>query len=166
MPRQRKLNLQRERGPTVEQRTRLFDASNRKRPPAPAEAPTAAPAKAKGRKSPALSEAAIQRQIIDLLEVHGWLVTRTNKFCGKDIASQGAIEPGMPDLMARKGRWSPKTNFNDGGGWKILWIECKRPGGKVSVKQATWHQLAQRRGETVIVAENVETVARVIGVKL
>jgi len=114
------------------------------------------------RKPSERKEEQIQRQIVDLLEAYGWLVIRTNKFCGHAIASQGAIEPGMPDLQARKLIYRDAL-YND---WRILWIEVKRPGGKVSLKQATWHQLAQKRGETVIVAESVDAVAAAIGVKL
>lgn len=132
-------------------------------PPQCASGPTARLPKPKGRKPSILTEAAVERQIIDLLEAHGWLVLRTNNFCGQGFVSQGAIEPGMPDLQARfLIPWVSPV----GEAWQILWIEVKRPGGKVSLKQATWHQLAQRRGETVIVAESVETVARAIGVRL
>jgi hypothetical protein len=125
-----------------------------------------APAKAKGRKAPALKEAAIERQIVDLLECHGWYVLRTNKFAtGGAVIVQGSIELGIPDLQARR---AVVTGLEDP--WRILnqiiWIEVKRPGGKVSVRQAAWHQLAQRRGETVLVAESVDQVAAAIGVKL
>lgn len=139
----------------------------------------------KPRKRGEMKEAQVERQIIDLLTVHGWLVLRTNKFCGASISSQGAIEPGMPDLMARKacGRAAKARGiyaelaeagigpeitgvkyFSDD--WRILWIEVKRPGGKVSTIQATWHQLARKRGETVLVAEFVDEVAAAIGVAL
>lgn len=149
--------------------------------------PTGKPEKPapKPRKPSRKLEEQIQRQIIDLLEAHGWLVMRTNKFCGQVVATQGAIEPGMPDLMARKacglaakarGIYAELAEAGIGpeitgvryfsDNWRIIWIEVKRPGGKVSVAQATWHQLAQRRGETVLVAESVEQVAAAIGVTL
>lgn len=129
----------------------------------------AAPPKPK-RKPREMKEAQVERQIIDLLEVHKWLVMRTNKFCGAKVATQGAIKPGMPDLQARKAaewRDGPIKRASNGAYlWEILWIECKRPGGKVSTIQATWHQLARKRGETVLVAESVDAVAAAIGVEL
>ncbi|MFH1110947.1 MAG: VRR-NUC domain-containing protein [Planctomycetota bacterium] len=137
-------------------------------PPEGTDAPQAAPVAPKGRKPLRLSEEQVQRQITDLLEAHGWLVMRTNKFCGWEIATQGAIEPGMPDLQARKlwsKTWDQRRGVH-GSVWEILWIEVKRPGGKVSLKQATWHQLARKRGETVLVAMSVEEVAKAIGVTL
>lgn len=123
----------------------------------------------KARKPSRKLEERVQRQIVDLLEAHGWLILRTNKFCGIGFSSQGAIEPGMPDLMARKrvivgAITGPETPWDIC--WDIRWIEVKRPGGKVSVLQATWHQLARARGETVLVAESVEEVAAAIGVTL
>ena len=130
----------------------------------------AAPPKPK-RKPSDRKEEQIQKQIIDLLEAYGWLVMRTNKFCGASISSQGAIEPGMPDLQARKIR-SGDGDWEDGDGnpghslAELIWIEVKRPGGKVSTIQATWHQLARKRGETVLVAESVDAVAAAIGVTL
>lgn len=113
-------------------------------------------------------EEQVQCQIIDLLEAHGWLVMRTNKFCGAAFSSQGAIEAGMPDIQARK-LFSPIVDSllnRRGTLYELLWVEVKRPGGKVSTVQATWHQLARMRGETVLVAESVETVAAAIGVRL
>ena len=137
-----------------------------KRPPADAAAPKPAP---KPKRSE-MKEAQVERAIIDLLTFHGWLVMRTNKFCGAAISSQGAIEPGMPDLQARSpAEWRDgpiKRAANGAYLWEIIWVECKRPGGKVSTVQATWHQLARKRGETVLIAESVDVVAAAIGVTL
>jgi len=75
----------------------------------------------------------------------------------------------MPDLQARKFHIPIRimnSNLPDVSSFILMWIEVKRPGGKVSVKQATWHQLAQKRGETVLVADSVEEVAQAIGVTL
>jgi hypothetical protein len=132
-------------------------------PPGDKDQSPAIPVAPKPRKPRRKLEEQVQRQIIDILEAHGWLVLRTNKFCGIGFSSQGAIEPGMPDLMARfLIPWVSPV----GEAWQILWIEVKAPGGKVSVTQATWHQLARKRGETVLVAESVDEVARAIGVTL
>lgn len=137
-----------------------------KQPPGDAAEPKPAPKPSRGE----IKEAQVERQIIALLEFHGWLVLHTNKFCGAKVASQGAIQPGMPDLQARRpAEWRDgpiKRAANGAYLWEIIWVECKRPGGKVSTVQATWHQLAQKRGETVIVAESIDTVAAAIGVVL
>ena len=115
-----------------------------------------------------LSERAIQRQIIDLLEAHGWLVLRTNQFkSGGAIIVQGAIEKGIPDLQARRlFRLRSSTCLSIEKAYWLFWIEVKRPGGKLSADQERWHLLAKRRGETVLTAESVEQVAEAIGVRI
>lgn len=95
-----------------------------------------------------LTERQIERQIVDLLTAHGWRVLRTNVFNGAVIQRQGSIEPGIPDLMARRGAFDT---------WRIVWIEVKCPGGKLKAKQVAWaaaHPDEEKRIATCI--EDVE----------
>lgn len=139
-----------------------------KQPPVEAEKPKRKP---KPRKV-TLTETQIQRQILDLLEAHGWQVLRTNKFLsGNAVVVQGSIEKGIPDLQARRliehsaSIWMVDTG-PEFRSWRILWVEVKRPGGKCSPAQLAWHAAARARGETVLVAESVEQVAEAIGAKV
>ena len=135
-------------------------------PPGEKDQSPAVPPPPKPRKPRRKLEEQVQRQIIDLLEAHNWFVLQTNKFCGIGFSSQGAIEPGMPDLQARLRRTFASPEDLRWNQWSIVWIEVKAPGGTCSDKQRAWHQLARARGETVLVAEAVEEVARAIGVTL
>lgn len=101
-----------------------------------------------------VSERDIERQLIDALTLHGWKILRTNKFCsGNAVVVQGAIEPGMPDLQARRIYRPDSYDL-----WEILWIEVKTPAGKVSQAQAAWHQEARMRGERVLIARGLEDI--------
>jgi hypothetical protein len=51
---------------------------------------------------------------------------------------------GLPDLWAMHPRWR-----------LALWIEVKRPGGKVSLAQSAWHQVARDAGVHVLVVWGV-----------
>lgn len=114
-------------------------------------------------KHPKLTERQIEQQIVDLLGAHGWIVLRTNRFSsGNAVVVQGSIEVGIPDLQARK----PYHSYVENDLQRVVWIEVKRPGGKVSPEQEQWHLLARRRGETVIVAESVEDAAAVFYINL
>jgi hypothetical protein len=112
---------------------------------------------------PKLTEKDIQRQIVDLLEAHGWQVLRTNQFfSGNAVVVQGASEPGIPDLQARRKYDSYVVHDLQ----RVIWIEVKRPGGVLSPDQVTWHMLAKLRGEAVIIAQSVEEVAAHVGISL
>jgi hypothetical protein len=92
-----------------------------------------------------LSERAIEQQLVDALEAHGWRVLRTNKFCsGNAVVVQGAVEVGIPDLQARR-KFLDCVFVSDGNGgsyltgsWRLVWIEVKRPGENLNEKQRTW----------------------------
>ena len=77
-----------------------------------------------------LSERAIEQQLVDALTAHGWRVLRTNKFCsGNAVVVQGSVEPGIPDLQARR---------RYGHLWRLIWVEVKRPGQELNEKQLAW----------------------------
>ncbi len=99
---------------------------------------------------PRLTERQIEKQIVDALEAHGWRVLRTNQFAGAVIQRQGSVEPGIPDLMARKG-WCELRGIE-----RIEWIEVKRPGQSMNERQVHWWN--QHLDESVRVARCVEDV--------
>ena len=81
---------------------------------------------------PALTERQIEAQIVDLLKAHGWRILKTNIFAGAVIQRQGSIEPGIPDLQARRPlTWTRKEK-------QVVWIEVKRPGEHLNEDQKKW----------------------------
>ncbi|MFH2042415.1 MAG: VRR-NUC domain-containing protein [Acidobacteriota bacterium] len=62
-------------------------------------------------------ETLIMRQIKEYLEYRGWFVYRNHQSLGS--------YPGIPDLTALKNG-------------RVVWIEVKRPGGKISEPQASF----------------------------
>jgi hypothetical protein len=88
-----------------------------------------------------LSERAIEEQLVDALEAHGWRVLRTNKFCsGNAVVVQGSVEPGIPDLQARKNLlgWTYVSRECHCRAIRLVWIEVKRPGEDLNAKQCGW----------------------------
>jgi len=114
-------------------------------------------------KRPRLLEKQIERQIVDLLEAHKWIVLKTNKFAGcGQVLVQGSLELGIPDLQVRQ----PYQSYVLTDLQRVVWIEVKRPGEECSDVQKTWHLLAKKRGEIVIVVELVEDVAKYFDIKM
>jgi hypothetical protein len=90
-----------------------------------------------------LSERDIEQQLVDALMAHGWRVLRTNKFCsGNAIVVQGAVEPGIPDLMAWKylylGEASRLLRDTIWRPARIVLLEVKRPGEDLNGNQYEW----------------------------
>lgn len=96
-----------------------------------------------------LSERAIEKQIVDAMTAHGWLILRTNVFAGAVIQRQGSVEPGIPDLMARR-------QLHNTRWWQIRWIEVKRPGGRLSAAQEKWRR--DHPDESVRIATCLEDI--------
>jgi hypothetical protein len=79
----------------------------------------------------------VRGPIREMLQLHGWFVV---------INWQGQFShKGVADLVAmRKG--------------ETWWIECKKPGGKVSDDQDTFRKEVQGHGCNYMVAESVDDV--------
>lgn len=86
-------------------------------------------------------ECDVQAEIVALLELHGWAVYQNTV---RGVRPKG-VTPGIPDLFAVRER--------------LVWIECKRPAGKVSAAQAQCHARLRAAGQRVIVAYDIEDVA-------
>ena len=95
-----------------------------------------------------LTEAQIERQITDFLALEGWRAIKTNP-CSDKSRGKGFGEIGMPDVLYL--RYGSKDCFVPGLA-EVMWIEHKRPGGKVSPHQADWHYAERARGALVVVA--------------
>jgi hypothetical protein len=93
------------------------------------------------------SEAEIQTEIVAWLRLHGWDVTVTSAH-----RHAKGVTAGTPDLYCRRpcapGDWPER-----------VWIEVKRPGGRVSPAQREWHGCEVASGGYVIVAYGTEDVA-------
>lgn len=93
-----------------------------------------------------MTEQKIQKKIIDVLNKQGWHVV---KIISCNVS-------GTPDLIACKGS-------------RCVWIEVKRPGGKLSKLQEFTHRQMRGKGLTVFVAygvEDVEVIMKLKGIKL
>jgi len=91
------------------------------------------------------TEAEIQRQIKDYLELRGWLVKRNQSggaYRGKRYVSFGKD---WPDLLAMRDGTS-------------VWIEVKRPGEALRPGQVECIALLRSAGQRVLVAESVEDI--------
>ena len=86
-------------------------------------------------------EAAIERDIVQYLSLRGFLVLRTHG------PRNRPVEEGIPDLVC-----VPPM------GGKMLWVEVKAKGGRVSPAQADMHACLTERGQRVIVARSVADV--------
>jgi len=101
------------------------------------------------------SEAEIQKNIIEILKLKKYVVVRINsgmRVTGKrairfyQIMNNGAIS-GFPDLLAFKNN-------------QILMVEVKTKKGKLNPSQVDFIELAEKHGNTIIVASSWQEVLR------
>jgi hypothetical protein len=87
-----------------------------------------------------------------------WEIVQALRLLGFDVSSfsqpRASMQTeGIPDLYARHEAWGLR-----------IWIECKRPGGKLSFEQQAWHAAERAAGGIVLVAtgatDAVEQIAR------
>jgi hypothetical protein len=93
-----------------------------------------------------MTEQKIQKQISDALKGQGWFVTKLIK----------TTTNGVPDVLACKNE-------------QCMFIEVKKPGGKLSKLQEFTHRQMRGKGLTVFVAygvEDVEVIMKLKGIKL
>ena len=77
-----------------------------------------------------LSEKDIQRQVIELLRAHGWIVRPAPRDGRKAIRGAFSVPAGEPDLICLK----HISSF----GFAVLLIECKSANGKLLESQKRW----------------------------
>ena len=96
------------------------------------------------------SEAQIQKQIDDFLELDGWRIIRTDL---PHLRGLGVQEKGIPDRLYLRYRGPVSRFFDLGMGFgSILWIEHKKPRGRLSEHQKAWRRHERASGALVIVA--------------
>ncbi len=98
-----------------------------------------------------LLERQITQQIRDYMQYRGWRPVRMQRTAIPGAFSTG--EPGMPDYLFV--RYLPKPL----GACIALWIELKRPSGKLREGQPEWHARERARGGTVWVVDDFEWFA-------
>jgi Holliday junction resolvase len=95
-----------------------------------------------------MTETEIQKQIVDSLEILGWMVIRQN--AGGRGYNIKRPPPGFPDLIAL----SPNG--------ETLIIEVKTEKGKVSEVQEKMHDRLKNMGQRVIIARCLDDVMEII----
>lgn len=87
-----------------------------------------------------MTESQIQKQAIELLKLSGYLVFRLNS--GRARNNIRLCPPGTPDLLAvKEGR--------------VLWIEMKKPGGKLRWEQVEMIANLLNKGQEVAVISGI-----------
>lgn len=102
-----------------------------------------------------LSEREIQRQCIEYLRAHGWIVRPAPRNGTKAIRGAFSVPAGEPDLIAVK--WNGTASFMP---WDVLLIECKAVGGSLSVSQRHW---CDAHEEYVHVIRSLDDLKAVVG---
>jgi hypothetical protein len=96
---------------------------------------------------PLLKEIDIQRQCSDFLALDGWRMLRTDP-CSDRRLGKGFGEIGMADCLYL--RYGYLGYMNTAA--EVIWIEWKRPGGKLMPKQIQWHRAERSRGAITFIA--------------
>jgi hypothetical protein len=93
-----------------------------------------------------VSEADVQRAVVDMLELDGWRAIRTDPVSDRS-RGKGFGEIGMPDyLFLRYG-----LNYSGVG---VLWVEFKAPGKTLNRHQVVWHSREGKRGALIFVVSD------------
>lgn len=93
-----------------------------------------------------LLEREVTRQIRDFLKLRGWRAIRMQRTVMPGQFQSG--EPGIPDYLF--------LHYIGRRAAAVLWIELKRPGGRIRPQQQEWHDRERGRGAEVWVVENFE----------
>jgi len=107
---------------------------------------------------PQLTERDVARQVRDFMEAHGWRCIRMQVASVARPTGGGfrVGEVGMPDFLF--------IRYNEQGFdaasritcCEHLWVEVKRPGGRVSEHQREWVGREMDRGGVVVVVDDID----------
>ncbi len=107
---------------------------------------------------PKLRERDIELACTQLLQLDGWRALKTDP-CSDRWRGKGFGERGMADCLYLRYDFDPpndgpfSTRYRVQG--QILWVEWKRPRGRVAPHQVAWHMDERARGAlTLIAGEN------------
>jgi VRR-NUC domain len=104
-------------------------------------------------KTPKLTEKQIQEQVIELLRLCGvwcWLSHKVGAFRHRNV------KKGVSDIL---GIWPP-------GSGRLLAIEVKKPGGKLTFEQQEFLEDVNRGGGTGIMVDDIGTMVERLGLKV
>lgn len=97
----------------------------------------------------ALLEREVTAQIRDFLKAKGWRPIRMQRTVMPGQFQTG--EPGIPDFLF--------IRYMGYGKGTLLWIELKRPGGKLREQQVEWIAKERQRGGTVWIVDSFDPFA-------
>jgi|GEM_PF-5746243 len=106
----------------------------------------------------------VETAICDFLRLHRWRVQRNQSGLFQRPGSRARVrigEKGMFDWEAIRPVGSVDRSFSateaaNAGVVDFFYLETKRPGGKITVEQATWAREVERRGIATVVADSLE----------
>ena len=101
-------------------------------------------------KPPRLLEREVTGQIREFMKLKGWRPLRMQRTVMPGQFQTG--EPGIPDFVFLR--------YLKPGLAAVLWIEIKRPGGKLRPAQLEWIPREQKRGAAVWVVEDFDNFHR------
>lgn len=93
-----------------------------------------------------MTETEIQKQIIDYLRLHNYIIFRMNSGSARNNIK--LCPSGTPDLLAV--------------GRKTIWIEVKTPTGKLRESQIEMHEKLTKCNQTVIIARSIDDIKDII----
>ena len=99
------------------------------------------------------TENQIAQQICDYLRLHGWNVHRIEADLRGPKARVKREEPGTPDYIAVRIATGIASFVRS---YDVVYIEVKRPGGRLRRSQQIWIEDARKRGWTVVVASSID----------
>lgn len=108
-----------------------------------------------------VTEADVQRAVVDMLAADGWRAIRTDPVSDRS-RGKGFGEIGMPDYLFI--RYLDMDLLEYPGGRivlkrpaaEVLWVEFKKPKGVTRAHQVAWHSNEHARGALVKVFDSVD----------
>lgn len=105
----------------------------------------------RARTAPRITEAQIQKAIVDFLALDGWRCIVTDPPWMRGL---GVTERGIPDNLFIRYCCGPNALLTDvddirRADAQVLWLEAKRKGGKAGEHQKAWHARERARGALV-----------------
>lgn len=104
-------------------------------------------------RSPKLTEAQLEKQCSDLLELDGWRSLKTDPVSRREWG-KGFGEKGMADRLYIRYDADVPPPINRGlrSRADVMWIEWKTTTGRAEAHQVAWHTAERARGALVLLA--------------
>jgi hypothetical protein len=98
-----------------------------------------------------LTEAHIQKAVVDFLVLDGWRAIRTDPVSDRS-RGKGFGEIGMPDYLFLRYKADCVA--------QVIWIEFKASGKCATNAQFAWHQVERKRNAAVLVVDSIDVFTR------